>query len=283
MNRFAVMNFSSVGPRANRFTSRQENKNPSANLFTRIFELLVNDRYAEAEEIIDQELLLDPLSGEAILAWTEVKICKGELDGVIERVESLRHDYPTNAYYFLCQVLLELEEWIEDPNFQSHIQMDYDDYVEQVAKRDGSSDVFAKIALASIRRGMWKTGMTYLVEAIKAKDRESDGTEDILFLLDKNSCVLERYLDCLPMLQDQCEPVYAERELVVKTVCLLLIAYEDLGICEAWPVAIGLANSSKVVARAWEDLSGLFKKWCPQWVQMRRAGGVRLVRARMFG
>ena len=99
MNRLVVMNFSSVGPRANRFTSSQENKNPSANLFTRIFELLVNDRYAEAEEVIDLELLLDPLSGEAILAWAEVKIWQGELDAVIERVESLRHDYPQVSIY----------------------------------------------------------------------------------------------------------------------------------------------------------------------------------------
>lgn len=273
MKRFAVLKFSTVDSRANRFASSQEHEKPRVNLFTRIFELLVREQYQEAQEVIDLELLSDPLSGEAILAWAELMICQGKLDAVIDKLEALRSEYPANAYYFLSQVLLELEEWRADPHFQSHIQMDYDDYVEQVAARSaGSSDVFAKIALVSIRRGMWKTGMTYFVEAMKARGRVNDKPEELLFLLDKNSTELERYLDRLPMLEDEFEPMYEEMELTVKTVCLLLIAYEDLGICEAWPVAIGLANGSRKVARSWGDLSALILKWCPRWVQLRRGG-----------
>lgn len=281
MKRFVVVDFLSVGSRANRFPTSQAHETPSVNLFTRIFGLLVRDQYSEAQEILDLELLADPLSGEAILGWTELMICQDELDAVVERVEALRRDYPTNAYYFLCQVLLELEEWCDDPNFQAHIQMDYDDYVEQVAACGaGSSDVFAKIALVSIRRGMWKTGMTYFIEAIKARGRNNDVSEELLFLLDKNARELERYLACLPML-DELEPMYEEIELTVKTVCLLLIAYEDLGICEAWPVAIGLAKGSKKVARSWGDLTALFEKWCPRWIQIQKTGGEALVRARL--
>jgi hypothetical protein len=128
---------------------------------------------------------------------------------------------------------------------------------------------------------MWKTGMTYFVEAIKAKSSDPSLLGPLLFLLDKNSSELESYLVRLPML-DELEPMYEEMELTVKTVCLLLIACEDLGICEAWPVAIGLANGSKKVARSWGDLSALFEKWCPRWVVIERNGGVPLVRARLF-
>ena len=282
MKRFVVVDFLSVGPRANRFPSSQEHENPSVNLFTRIFELLVRDQYAEAQEVLDLELLADPLSGEAILAWTELMICQGQLDAAWERVESLRGDYPRNPYYFLSQVLLELEDWRVDPNFQAHIQMDYDDYVESVAAYGaGSSDLFAKIALVSSRRGMWKTAMTYFVEAIKAKSSDPSLLGALLFLWDQNSSELESYLVRLPML-DELEPMYEEMELTVKTVCLLLIAYEDLGICEAWPVAIGLANGSKKVAMSWGDLAALFEKWCPRWVVIERNGGAPLVRARLF-
>lgn len=86
MKRLAVTNFSTVRPRANRFPSSQQNVNKIENLFTRIFELLVRERYAEAEE--------------AIFAGTELKLCQGELDAVIERVSPLARDYPTNDYYF---------------------------------------------------------------------------------------------------------------------------------------------------------------------------------------
>jgi len=269
--------------RRNRFPSSLEKGNEGENLCSRIFEVLVKRRYAEAEQKLDLELSLDPLSEEGILSWTELKLCQGELDAVIERVGPLAREYPMNAYYFLSQVLLEVKEWDDDPHFQSHIQMDYDDYVEQVGECGaGSSDVFAKIGLVSIRRGMWKTGMSYFIEAIKAQEKDHDGPANLIFLCDKNEYELRSYLDCLPLLED--EPPDEVIELIVKTICILLIAYEDLGICEAWPVAVGLANRCPSVAEQWDDLSTLFDRFCPRWVQIQRTDGdVALVQARMEG
>ena len=273
----------SQNKRRNRFPSSLENRIEVENLFTRIFELLIKRRYAEAEQNLDLERSLDPFSGEAILCWTELKLCQGELDAVIERVGLLAQEYPTNAYYFLSQVLLEVKEWSDDPHFQSHIQMDYDDYVEQVAEcGGGSSDVFAKIGLVSIRRGMWKTGMSYFIQAIKAQEKEHDGPANLIFLCERNEDELGSYLDCLPMLDD--EPDSEVIDLIVKTICVLLIAYEDLGIGEAWPVAVGLANRCPSVAESWNDLSALFDRFCPRWVEIQRTDGdVALVRARIDG
>jgi hypothetical protein len=42
-------------------------------------------------------------------------------------------------------------------------------------------------------------------------------------------------------------------ELVVQTVCILLRAYEDLGICEAWPVATLLGHSHRETREAWDN------------------------------
>ena len=87
-----------------------------------------------------------------------------------------------------------------------HDQMRYDDFMELVAECGaGSSDVYAKMALASIRRGMWKPGMSYFIEAIKAKEKDHNGPADLIFLCDKNEYELGSYLDCLPLLED--EPV----------------------------------------------------------------------------
>ncbi len=268
------------------FPRSQENEddtidtNQGENLYTRIFELLTQKQYAEAEQLIDKHLLLDPLSGEAILSWTELKLCQGDLLAVIERVSPLTEAYPANAYYFLSQVLLVLEDW--DLN-TVHGLWRYDEYMALVTEcAGGSSDVFAKMALASIRRGMWKPGMSYFIEAIKAKEKDRNGPADLLFLCSKNEYELGSYLDCVPLLED--EPADEVIELIVKTLCILLIAYEDLGICEAWPVAAGLANRCRLVADSWDDLSFLFERLCPGWVQIQRTDrSVPLVRARMDG
>lgn len=264
--------------RSIRFTSSHENE--GENLYTRIFELLVKRRYAEAGQSLDLELSLDPLSHEAILSWTELKICQGELLAVIDKVSPLAQAYPTNAYYFLSQVLLVLEDW---DLHTVHGLWRYDEYMALVAEcGGGSSDVFAKMALASIRRGMWKPGMSYFIEAIQAKERDHNGPADLIFLVEKNEDELESYLDCLPLLED--EPPDEVIDLIVKTICILLIAYEDLGICEAWPAAVGLANRCPSVTESWNDLSTLFDRFCPGWVQIQRTNGsVPLVRARMEG
>jgi hypothetical protein len=249
--------------RSNKFPPSHENE--IENLYTRIFELLVKRRYAEAEQNLDLELLLDPLSDEAILSWTELKICQGELLAVIDRVSPLAQAYPANAYYFLSQVLLVLEDW---------------DLVAECG--DGSSDVFAKMGLASVRRGMWKAGMSYFIKAIQAKERDHNGPADLIFLCGKNEDELESYLDCVPLLED--EPPDEVIDLIVKTICILLIAYEDLGICEAWPAAVMLANRCPLVAESWNDLSPLFDRFCAGWVQVESTDGHEpLVRSRMQG
>jgi hypothetical protein len=159
--------------RSNRFPSSQQSENGVENLFTRVFELLVNRQYAEAEQMLDVELSFDSLSGESILSWTELKLCQGEPLAVMERVSPLARDNPTNPYYFLGQVLLVMYDW---DLYNIHDQMCYDDFMELVAECGaGSSDVFAKMALASIRRRMWKPGMFYFIEAIKAKERDHNG------------------------------------------------------------------------------------------------------------
>jgi hypothetical protein len=262
--------------RENRFPGSQENE--GGNLFTRTFELLVKRRYADAEANLDLELSLNPLSGEAILSWAELKMCQRELLAVIDKVSPLASAYPTNAYYFLSQVLLVLEDW----DLRSvHGIWRYDEYMALVAEcGGGSADVFAKMALASIRRGMWKPGMSYFIEAIQAKEREHNGPADLIFLCEKNEDDLERYLDRVLVLED--EPPERMIELIVKTICILLIAYEDLGIAEAWPAAVMLANRSWLVAESWNELSFLFGRCCPHWVQIERTDGqVPLVRARM--
>jgi len=266
--------------RSNRFPSSQENDNGIENLFTRIFELLVKRQYSEAEQMLDLELSLDSLSGESILSWTELKLCQGEPLAVSERVSPLVRDNPTNAYYFLSHVLSVMYDW--DLYNDIHDQLCYDDFLELVAERGaGCSDVLAKMALASIRRGMWKPGMFYFIEAIKAKERDHNGPADLLLLSSKNEHELESYLDCVPLLVD--EPPAEVIELVVKTICILLIAYEDLGICEARPVAVMLAERCRLVAESWEDLSFLFGRLCPGWVEIQRTDGVPMVRARMDG
>ena len=70
--------------RPNRFPQTQENEPES--LYTRIVELILRKQCAEAERLLDQELLTNPDSGEAILCWTELKLYQGDLDAVIDRV-----------------------------------------------------------------------------------------------------------------------------------------------------------------------------------------------------
>ena len=264
--------------RSNRFPTSHENE--VENLYTRIFELLVKRRYAEAEQNLDLELLLDPLSDEAILSWTELKICQGELLAVIDKVSPLAQAYHANAYYFLSQVLLVLEDW----DLRTvHGIWHYDDYMALVAEcGGGSSDVFAKMGLASVRRGMWKAGMSYFIKAIQAKERDHNGPADLIFLCGKNEDELESYLDCVPLLEDA--PPDEVIDLIVKTICILLIAYEDLGICEAWPAAVMLANRCRLVAESWNDLSPLFDRFCAGWVQVESTDGHEpLVWSRMQG
>ena len=57
-------------------------------------------------------------------------------------------------------------------------------------------------------------------------------------------------------------------EVIVRTLYILLVAYEDLGICEAWPVATLLAYTRQETLDAWADLTPLFSRDCSSWVQM---------------
>jgi hypothetical protein len=64
-------------------------------------------------------------------------------------------------------------------------------------------------------------------------------------------------------------------ELVVQTVCILLIAYEDLRISEAWPIATLLGHSRRETREAWDNLTSLFSRFCFDWIQIRSCDGAR--------
>jgi len=148
---------------------------------------------------------------------------------------------------------------------------------------DGSSDVFAKMAFATIIRGMWQAGMYYFIEAIKAKENDRIGPADLILLWEKNEISLELYLYSVRQLESR--RLYKESvndvslKVIVQTLCILLIAYEDLGICEAWPIAVRLANSRREIAEVWDNLTALFTRFCSNWIQIPKTRTDTLARA----
>ncbi len=270
----------SSNERSRRFPKNQESE--GGNLYARTWELLLKRKYSKAEQELEEHLLRDPFSGEAILSWTELKLYQGDMRAVMERVSPLTDASPKNPYYLLATTLLVAQG---SDSRALDFPSDFAGYLEEVANCSGGcSDVFAKMGLASImRRRMWTSGMYYFLEAIKAKERNSVGPADLILLEEKNERGLESYLNWLRALED--DPVNeVSLELIVRTICILLIAYEDLGIAEAWAVAVKLANSRREIAGAWNDLNSLFSRFCPDWIQVKRMDGREpLVRARRGG
>jgi len=269
--------------RPNRFPKTQESEPES--LYTRIVELILRKQCAEAERLLDDELLTNPDSGEAILCWTELKLYQGDLDAVIDRVLPLYRVYP-DLYHALANTLFLVEgcdvESLDYPWAQDGSSGELDYWA------DGSSDAFAKLAFASIIRGMWSTGMHYFIEAIEAKEDDSTGPADLMLLWEKNELSLELYLDSVRELEGRklyhCTYNDASLKMVVQTLFILILAYEDLGICEAWPVAVRLANGHQQIAESWENLTPLFRTFCGDWLHTRNSNGAEpVVQTRMGG
>lgn len=267
----------SSNERRNRFPKSQESENES--LYTRMVELIHKNHCAEAEQLLDEALLSNPGSGEAILCWTELKLHQGDLRAVVDRVLPL-NAASWNAYYLLATTLLAVEG--------SNDSLDYPWADELAHYADGSSDVFAKMAFASIIRGMWQAGMYYFIEAIKAKENDRIGPADLILLWEKNEISLELYLCSVQELQGrrlfQRSFNDVSLKIIVQTLFILLLAYEDLGICEAQSVALWLANGRPQIAEAWDNLTPLFRTFCGDWLHTQKTnGGEPLIRTRIGG
>ena len=90
-------------------------QNGNDNLYTRIHRLLATERYAEAEQLLDEHLSRDPSSREAILSWTELKLVLGQTDTVIDRLGPLTIRFPTDPYYMLAAAEVVLNETYVTP------------------------------------------------------------------------------------------------------------------------------------------------------------------------
>src|SRR5690242_21493395 len=92
--------------RSMRFPKSQQSK--ADNLYTEIFQLLVVDQHKKARRILDEHLSHDPLSGEAIVSWTELKLDREEIrkEKVMEYLEALSDAFPEDPYYVLAKALV---------------------------------------------------------------------------------------------------------------------------------------------------------------------------------
>ncbi len=245
---------------------------------------------AEAEQLLDEALLSNPDSGEAILCWTELKLYQGDDRAVIDRVLPLNAASPRNPYYMLATTLFEIAgsdvESLDYVWAYDGCPGELENWANEWAA--GPSDPFAKLAFASIIRGMWPSGMYYFIEAIKAKENDSSGPADLMLLWEKNELSLELYLDSVQELQGrrlfQRSFNDVSLKMIVQTLFILLLAYEDLGICEARTVALWLANGRQQIAEVWGNLTPLFRTFCGDWVHTQVTDGTEpLVRTRVGG
>jgi hypothetical protein len=247
------------------------------NLYTRIYELLIKKEYAEAEQVLDEHFLRDPLSGEAMLSWAELMLYQGEPEIVIYRIEELIRGSPENPNYRLAEALLIAETTKRDEELFELDLVRVADFAEDYYP-DVLGDVFAKIGFNATARGMWSFGMFNFIEAIRVKEELSSGVDPLILLWPKNEESLDLYWKKGWAMQGRVLGYsFADvpLELVVQTVCILLIAYEDLGICEAWPIATMLGHSRRETRDAWENLTSLFSRFCFDWIQIRRRDGER--------
>ena len=269
--------------RCTRFRKSQPGK--ADNLYTEILQLLLVEQHRKAGRIVDEHLSRDPLSGEAIVSWTELKLSQKKIkrERVLEYLDGLSGAFPEDPYYTLAKALVIAHECYG-------IAGEVDPFVVEVERAaslaeyssDVLPDVLAKIAFNSASLGMWSFGMSYFIKAIKSKDKlTSAGTQPLILLSQKNEASVESYLKSLECLSGRVlRHAFTDvpLEVVVRTLCILLIAYEDLGICEAWPLATLLAHIRQETAREWADLNPLFSKYCNSWIQMQCVNGSSVCR-----
>jgi hypothetical protein len=217
--------------RITRFRKSQQSK--ADNLYTEIFQLLVVDQHKKAERILDEHLSRDPLSGEAIVSWTELKLDRGKIkkEKVMEYLEALSAAFPEDPYYALAKALVIAR-------FCPGIAGEVDPYVVEIERAASLAeyssevlpDVLAKIAFNSVAHGMWSFGMSYFIEAMKAKDkRKSTGAEPLILLCQRNEGSLDVYLKSLEQLSGRLlgySLADVPLEVIVRTLYILLVAYE---------------------------------------------------------
>lgn len=261
-----------------KFPKSQQSK--ADNLYTEIFQLLVVDQHKKARRILDEHLSRDPLSGEAIVSWTELKLDRGEIrkEKVMEYLEALSDAFPEDPYYVLAKALVVAR-------FCAGLAGEVDPYVVEVERAaslatyssDILPDVLAKIAFNSVTNGMWSFGMAYLVEAMRAKDRrKGTGAAPLILLSETNEASLNFYLKSLEQLGGRLlgySLADVPLEVIVRTLYILLVAYDDLGICEAWPLATLFAYTRQETLDAWSNLTPLFSKYCTTWIQTQYVDG----------
>ena len=142
-----------------------------------------------------------------------------------------------------------------------------------------SADVFAKIAFAATMRGCWSYGMRFFINAMRVRDRI--GSERLILLWQSNQPALNVYLHSLVALDgrgldaDSLDDV--PLEMLVRTVCILLLATTESEISEAWPVAVRIACNHRELSEAWikENLVPFFSKFCINWMGIETTGGGR--------
>jgi hypothetical protein len=252
-------------------------ENGGENLYTRIYRLLVAEHYAEAERVLDQHLSLDMSSREAILSWTELRLVQGQTDTAIARLAPLTLRFLTDPYYMLAAVEVILQEAYVTPTVVTELL----DGVAACAR--DSSDVFAKIGFAAAMRGCWSYGMRFFIKAMRARERVNiTGSQDLILLWKRNEASLEVYLHSLARLDgrgldgDSLDDL--PLEMLVRTVCILLLASNETGISEAWPVAVRLASNHRALSEACskKNLVPLFSRFCFDWMGLETTGGGRI-------
>ena len=247
------------------------------NLYTRIYRLLVKEQYAEAEHVLDEHLSRDPASREAILSWTELKLLQGHTDTAIARLGPLTIAFPTDPYYMLAAAEVVLNETYVTPTGVT-------DLLDGVAACAGdSADVLAKIGFAAAMRGFWSYGMRFFIEAMRARERlKITDSQDLILLWKRNEVSLDVYLRSLVGLDgrgldgDSLDDV--PLEMLVRTVCILLLATTESGISEAWPVAVRIVCNHRELSEAWNkgNLVSFFSRFCLNWMGIETTGGGRI-------
>jgi len=261
-----------LDPESSTLNNYEDQDSERHNLYIRIWELLKLVKYEEAEQILDEHLLLEPFAGEAILSWTELKICQGEFKQASDRVLPLMRVFPQDPYYNLAAALFIMDtsqgsaQDFEDFEISLHAIADSLDELPELC-----ADVLAKVAFIATVRGMWSFGMFYFLEAIKAAEEELNLLEPttLTLLSETNEASLDLYLKSLEPLDGRRVFGYSfedvSLELLVQTICIFLIAYQDAGIPEAWPLPALLALRHPETKEGWSNLAPLFSRFCFNW------------------
>jgi hypothetical protein len=247
-------------------------KNGSENLFTRVNDLLLTGEFAEAEQLLDE-----PLSREAILSWTRLRLFQGQAVTAVKRVWPLMEAFPTDPYYLLAAAEIMLEESSFTPRGFAALF----DWVRECA--GGSPDVLAKIGFAATMRGQWSYGMRCFLEALRIKEElklKTAGTEVLILFWKRNRASVLSHLHDLECVDGRMRgDTYDDLplEVIVRTVYILVTAKLEGGIPEAWPVALRLACNHREISEAWREqkLVPLFSRFCFNWIGIETTGGTR--------